>query len=80
MSGAIIDRHIKISFKPAGKGEVTVSIDVNPEIRQEVKDALISGDAEALAKITSVEMSQAQVLLDVATVLNDHFARKEGET
>ena len=74
------DRSIKITFTPEGDGEVTLKLIVTPEISDVVRNAIVNGDQEALLKIAPVELSQAQVLLDVVTVLNDHFARKEGET
>jgi hypothetical protein len=70
-------RSIKVTFKPAAGGKTSVEINVTPEIREEVKTAIISDDDVLLAKIPNTELTQARVLLELATILDEHMNRKE---
>ena len=70
-------RSIKVSFTPKAGGKVSVEINVTPVIREEVKTAIISDDPILLAKIPPCELTQAKVLLELATILNDQMDRKE---
>ncbi len=65
-------RSIKITFEMGVDG-VVIGLKVDPEIRQEVKEAIAAEDMEAQQNIPAVELCQAQVLLGINTMLNDRM-------